>query len=420
MSSFPQLANQGRCKRTKAHEFNHSQIIWQTLSIMPRLLIVPLLIFSLVLFIFSRTLWQLRQAPPPAPWLAFASDRTGDWEIYRMRVNGSELQRLTFNYGRDDWPLWSPDGNWIAFRSIRFGDQQIYRIRPDGTQTAQLTALPLVGPPSWSPDSQWITFPSLQNQQDGVYRIRADGTDLMWLTVEPHGIFSYGWLPGGGWLLAQSIFRENEEIFRLHVSGGRPINLTQDPGNDGLAVGSPDGKWIAFVSDRAGSSSLYVMQPDGTRVRHLHEIVNRPPLWSPDSEWIFFLWAEGDATSFYRIQRDGSGLQRIGAAAGDESFMTISPDGRWIAFLRRRDGLDNLYLLNTQNGHISQLTTQAGNTLSPSWGPLVESRWSGDWIVTGAGLGTLLSWLALWGGQVMTRPRRTPASRQPSTRPAAR
>jgi TolB protein len=76
---------------------------------------------------------------PDSQWIAFISERDGNPELYRMRPDGSEVTRLTFNAVIDTNPTWSPDGGWIAFESDQDGNREIYRIRPDGSEQTRLT-----------------------------------------------------------------------------------------------------------------------------------------------------------------------------------------------------------------------------------------------------------------------------------------
>lgn len=71
--------------------------------------------------------------PSGSSKIAFASDRTGDQEIYVMDSDGSNVVQLTHSPGWDAMPAWSPDGNKIAFQSDRDGNREIYVMDADGS-----------------------------------------------------------------------------------------------------------------------------------------------------------------------------------------------------------------------------------------------------------------------------------------------
>jgi TolB protein len=76
---------------------------------------------------------------PDSQWLVFVSERDGNPELYRMRSDGSEVTRLTFNAVVDANPVWSPDGQWIAYESEQDGNRELYRMRPDSSDQTRLT-----------------------------------------------------------------------------------------------------------------------------------------------------------------------------------------------------------------------------------------------------------------------------------------
>ena len=80
--------------------------------------------------------------------IAFTSDRDGDYEIFVMNADGSEVRQLTDNDDDDGLPAWSPDGKRIAFTSDRDGDDEIFVMNADGTDlhaTGQQGAWPSWG-----------------------------------------------------------------------------------------------------------------------------------------------------------------------------------------------------------------------------------------------------------------------------------
>jgi len=99
---------------------------------------------------------------PDGKWIAVAHTKDGNYEIYKLRVDGSQLVRLTKNQFTDRYPRWSPKGDKIAFVSRRYGDEDIYVIDADGTGEKNL--MPGDGSenwnrqPSWSWDGKKIAF----------------------------------------------------------------------------------------------------------------------------------------------------------------------------------------------------------------------------------------------------------------------
>jgi TolB protein len=81
------------------------------------------------------------EASPDGQKIAFMSLRDGNWEIYVMNIDGSEVERLTNNGDTDGLPIWSPDGQTIAFASDRDGEWAIWAMNPDGSDQRMLFAL---------------------------------------------------------------------------------------------------------------------------------------------------------------------------------------------------------------------------------------------------------------------------------------
>jgi TolB protein len=76
---------------------------------------------------------------PDGRRIAFSSSRDGDYEIYSMNRDGSDVRRLTQSRGLDVRPAWSADGKWLAFTTARHGDYEIYVTRSDGTDQRRIT-----------------------------------------------------------------------------------------------------------------------------------------------------------------------------------------------------------------------------------------------------------------------------------------
>lgn len=224
--------------------------------------------------------------------IAFVSERDGNKEIYLMNVDGTGLQRLTFNSAEDRWPAWSPNGAQIAFMSNRNGNWEVYVMNADGSGQTNLTnhsANDLS--PTWSPDGQRIAFYSDRAGTDDIYLMNSDGGGQLSLTSLLGDERDPTWSPDG----QRIAFRGNldgggVEIFVVNADGTGVTNLTLSPGADWNPSWSPDGQHIAFTSDRTGNKEIYLMNVDGTAQTNLtqHPSEDWWPAWSPDGQHISF------------------------------------------------------------------------------------------------------------------------------------
>lgn len=216
-------------------------------------------------------------------------------------------------------------------------------------------------------------------------------------------------IPGGG-----------DEIFLADWDGDIGENLTNHPANEHSGELSPDGQKMVFVSDRAGSLDVYVMDlatrgvtrltddtaddwktrwsPDGSRIALFRVGPGMEPTifliaadgsdetavtdgsapanhveWSSDGEWLL-VWMVSEDSDFdvFLMRPDGSDLQQITDTPGDEGPGTFSPDGSLIAFsYAEPGGQRDIWVMRTDGTERRQLTDDSDEdwTTEPVWSP---------------------------------------------------
>jgi Tol biopolymer transport system component len=209
---------------------------------------------------------------PDGRWITFVSDRDGNSEIYIMKADGSGQRNLTRNVAFDGDPVWSADGLRIAFARKGRNRDEIHVANADGTGQWLLGR---GANPVWSPDGRKIAF-SRPRANTGVYLMNADGSGQRKLTrPSNHRTSDRGhvWSPDGRKIafVRSRWDTDNSEIYVMNADGSRERNLTRNSKSDRAPVWSPDGRQIAFVSDRDGHDDEYVMNADGSALRHLRD-----------------------------------------------------------------------------------------------------------------------------------------------------
>jgi serine/threonine-protein kinase len=197
---------------------------------------------------------------PDGQWLAFDSDRSGNADVYKMRIDGTGLQQLTRNSADDVYPNWSSDGRQISFHSMRSGNRDFYVMSADGSAERKIAG----GPAheyggAWSPDDNQLAFYSDRTGRMEIYVIPATGGNARRLTSE--GGARPLWSPDGKSIAYLSASRD-EALRVIPAQGGREKILVP-PATFGAvtAVGgwSADSRKIYFRA-RAADGSLNIAQ----------------------------------------------------------------------------------------------------------------------------------------------------------------
>jgi tricorn protease len=170
------------------------------------------------------------------------------------------------------------------------------------------------------------------------------------------------------------------DLWRVPAVGGQATRLTVHPMDEDLSAWSPDGKSIAFNSTRSGFRNLYRMKADGTAVTAVTREDRSHFLsgWADDETIAVSAWREADVHKSprpYFVNADGGPITRVHDAFGRSP--AVSPNGRYVAFVRGRASWTKPFLTNSDNRDLwlydrqvdsfRRLTTNSGNDGMPKW-----------------------------------------------------
>jgi len=175
----------------------------------------------------------------------------------------------------------------------------------------------------------------------------------------------------------------NRDVFVINVDGTGLTNLTHNSTYQDLRPAwSPDGKKIAFQTNRDGNDEIYVMNADGSNPTRLtsNENSDQAPDWSPDGRIVF--QSDRDRNfEIWAMNADGSGLTQLTYTQGCVRNLdpAWSPDGTTIAFDSDRDfptddcrnlerGIHQVFVMNADGTNQVSLTSLPGESGSPAWG----------------------------------------------------
>ena len=260
---------------------------------------------------------------------------------------GGDPVQLTDGSHIDHSPVWAPDGRHILFVSNRGGGRDIYQMAVDGGSPVRLTTGLNVHTLSFAADGSRLVYSVLASRsnmwsipipEDGAVSVREAAPVTTGNQVIETGAVS----PDGKWLAFDSDRSGNSEIYKMPIEGGELRRLTNHPAPDFLPAWSPDGSQIAFQSQRTGNRDLFVMSADGGTARQLTSApgYDSDPEWSVDGNLYFNSDRTGRFEIFYLETGDGElraeNAQQLTFAGGLNPIP--SPDGRLVAF-GNSDGL---------------------------------------------------------------------------------
>jgi Tol biopolymer transport system component len=238
-----------------------------------------------------------RPAAAPDGSIYYGSKAVGAYALWRLPARGGVAERITLGTGERD-PSLSADGRVLAYSTatqdynlvledLRTGAESHF----GGVRTEYLPAL--------APDGREAYFVADNDaSRDQIWAVKvADGKFVgtaRRLTDLPGQASRATCSPDGKWLLYYKVIGDQRDIWMVSTSGGPPVQLTTDTAPDTTSAWAPDGRRIAFTSERDGHSHIWTLSiADGAPSEAVRltagETADIAPVWSPDGKQIAYV-----------------------------------------------------------------------------------------------------------------------------------
>jgi dipeptidyl aminopeptidase/acylaminoacyl peptidase len=309
-------------------------------------------------------------------------------QVWVVSLAGGEPLQLTHDPAgpgdprgaTDHRPQWNPKGKWILYESGQKGFNELYVVSEDGKMVRLLAATEIYRGkdviantsqdkgdavssdrfdprPLWSPDGTRISYTERSREFfSGRLKVLAFDQATGNAAGAALDIYTAKNDPGGAWAINTAAWSPDsrtlavvlqethwDKIWLIPSAGGKPKELTFGTGEDEEPVYSPDGKWIAFESNRglAEERHIWVVPAAGGEAHRLTHLTGfeLEPLWSSDSQSIHFQWRSTlGASTAYVADASGEGEPRLLGPVRHSKFeqLGITPE---VVHYKGKDGL---------------------------------------------------------------------------------
>src|SRR5437867_5382389 len=249
---------------------------------------------------------------------------------------------------------------------------------------------------SFAGEPQRILFDRLAPQEIVLYVAKTDGSDEKPLLSVAGGMdYNPAYSADGKWVVFTSERNGSADLYRVKSDGSGLERLTEDPAFDDQAAFSSDGRQIVFVSSRdGGHANLWILDVETRKVKRLTNGLwgDFRPTWSPDGKWIAFSsdrhtpvvpaagrWEQLHLTDIYLISPEGAGLRRLTYPGGFCGSPKWSQDSRRLAAycMSGQDSFDNrferatgksrLVSMDLATGAQTEIVSGLGALMSPAF-----------------------------------------------------
>ncbi len=264
-----------------------------------------------------------------------------------LKYHGDDgLKQLTFNLFSNYGASWHPNGKTILYTAI----------------TARGTRVFMQG------------FRPLRVKSVEVFFDEGTGSAAEWGST-------------GRVFISKYVNRSNTDIYEYYLDGekiyGMPTpklresdRITKNSAIETEPALSPDGRYLALISDRTGSPQVYVRDMQRKKMNRITETgkYNVSPSWSPDGKFIAYASKREGVSSIYRIDPKSKEENRVTPKSMNAESPTWSPDGSMIAFSGKKGGDWKIYYSLSSGGEAVRLTNSKSGLQEtmPSWGPALR------------------------------------------------
>jgi dipeptidyl aminopeptidase/acylaminoacyl peptidase len=308
---------------------------------------------------------------PEGQWVAYTvrtldlKKDDADVDIYMAPFGGGEAVRLTASDKPETSPRWSPDGRYLAFLSRREGKHsQVWLLNRLGGEGVRLTDFKGdVDDLAWSPDGKRLALVVADPDPDEASEEKPADPKV----AKPIVIRRLQFKRDGEGYLRE--LRNHIHLYDLDKK--TTVQVTAGAFDDAEPAWSPDGKWLAFTSNRTAdpdaneNTDIFVVATQaGAQPRPLVTLpgTDHTPAWSPDGRLIAFV-AGGNPKDFWY---GSSAIGVVPAAGGSPRLLTaaldrnvesprFAPDGKSIYFLIEEEGNDHLARVPLAGGTVTRV-----------------------------------------------------------------